>query len=105
VVWPQNHWDGFSRFGPKIDGFGFPGLGLKTDSYGLVIWDSKLPRWFLGLGLKTKRATVCQLCHKTDRRMKTLLDTRQNLASYFAWKQIGLGFRSMASRLVEAWHG
>jgi hypothetical protein len=30
-VWPQNHWDGF------------PGLGLKTDSYGLVIWASKSP--------------------------------------------------------------
>jgi hypothetical protein len=23
VVWPQNHWDGFSRFGPKIGGSGF----------------------------------------------------------------------------------
>jgi hypothetical protein len=53
VVWPQNHWDGFLWFGLKIggDGFwvepqnqgggGFPGLGLKTDSYNLVIWASK----------------------------------------------------------------
>jgi hypothetical protein len=31
VVWPQNHWDRF------------PGLGLKTGSYGLVIWASKSP--------------------------------------------------------------
>jgi hypothetical protein len=37
----------------------FPSLGLKTSSYSLVIWVSKSPRWFLGLGLKTKRAMVC----------------------------------------------
>jgi hypothetical protein len=31
VVWPQNH------------SLGFLGLGLKTDSYGLVIWPTKSP--------------------------------------------------------------
>jgi hypothetical protein len=78
VVWLQNHWDGFSRFGLKTGGDGFsrfglktggnefPGLGLKIGSYGLVIWASKSPRRFLGLGLNTKRAMVCWLCHKTD---------------------------------------
>jgi hypothetical protein len=71
VVWPQNHWDGFSWFSLKAGDFGFLGLGLKTGSYDLVIWASKSPRRFLGLCLKTKRATVCQLCHKTDVRMKT----------------------------------
>jgi hypothetical protein len=35
-------------------GGGFPGLGLETGSFGLVIWASKSPRWFLCLGLKTK---------------------------------------------------
>jgi hypothetical protein len=40
-------------------GGGFSGLGLKTDISGLVIWASKSPRWFLGLGLKTKWASVC----------------------------------------------
>jgi hypothetical protein len=78
VVWPQNHWDsflrfvlkiggdgflrfgietggdGFSRFGLKTGGGGFPGLGLKIGSYGLMIWASKSPQQFLGLGLKTK---------------------------------------------------
>jgi hypothetical protein len=34
-------------------GGGFPGLGLKTGSSGLVIWSSKPPRRFLDLGLKT----------------------------------------------------
>jgi hypothetical protein len=39
-------------------GGGFPGLGLKTDSFGLVIWASKSMQRFLGLGLKTKWASV-----------------------------------------------
>jgi hypothetical protein len=47
-------------------GGGFPGLGLKTGSSGLSIWASKSPQWCLGLGLKTKQASVCRLRHKTD---------------------------------------
>jgi hypothetical protein len=35
-------------------GGGFPGLGIKTDNFGLMIWASKSPRQFLVLGLKTK---------------------------------------------------
>jgi hypothetical protein len=35
-------------------GGGFPDLGLKTGSSGLVIWVLKLTRRFLGLELKTK---------------------------------------------------
>jgi hypothetical protein len=34
--------------------------------------------------------------------MKTALNTCQDLAACFAWKQVGLGFPSLASRLVEA---
>jgi hypothetical protein len=45
-------------------GGGFPGLGLKTGSSDLVIWASKSMRRFLGLGLKTKWASVCRLRHK-----------------------------------------
>jgi hypothetical protein len=91
MVWPQNHWDGFSSVcasklvvtvspdlaskmavgflvEPQNQGAGgFPGLGLKTVSFSLLIWTSKSPRRFLGLGLKTKRALVYQLRHKTDR--------------------------------------
>jgi hypothetical protein len=47
-------------------GGGFLSLGLKTGNSSLVIWASKSPRWFLGLGLKTKWASVCRLHHKTD---------------------------------------
>jgi hypothetical protein len=98
VVWPQNHWDSFLRFGLKTGGDsflqfglrtggdsflvepqnqgggGFPGLGLKSGSYGLVIWASKSPRWFLTLGLKTKQASVYRLCLKTNGRA-TVWDT------------------------------
>jgi hypothetical protein len=94
VIWPQNHWDSFLRFGLKTDGDGFlpvwpqnrwrrflpiwpqnwwlefPSLGLKIGSYGLVIWASKSPRRFLGLGLKTKQTTVCRLHHNTDGRAR-----------------------------------
>jgi hypothetical protein len=41
-------------------GIGFSSLGPKTSSYGLVIWASKSPQWFLGLGLKTKWDEVYQ---------------------------------------------
>jgi hypothetical protein len=42
-------------------------LGLKTGSFGLVIWSSKSPRRFLGLGLKTKWDSVCRLRQKPRR--------------------------------------
>jgi hypothetical protein len=51
------------------------GLGLKTGSSGLVVWASKSLRRFLGLGLKSKKASVCRLHHKTDRGRSTW-DTR-----------------------------
>jgi hypothetical protein len=53
LVGPQNRWRRVLQFGLKTGGNGFlvepqnqggggfPGLGLKTDSYGLVIWSSK----------------------------------------------------------------
>jgi hypothetical protein len=75
-------------------GGGFPGLGLKTGSSGLVIWTSKSPRRFLGLGLKTKWASVCQLRHKTNRG-RSARDTRRDLAACLASKQVWLGFPSL----------
>jgi hypothetical protein len=61
-------------------GGGFPGLGLKTGSSGLVIWASKLPRRFLDLGLITKQASVCRLRHKTDGG-RSAWDTCRDLAA------------------------
>jgi hypothetical protein len=74
---------------------GFLGLGLKTGSYSLVIWASKSPRRFLGLRLKTMQASVCRLHYKTDGG-RLARDTRRDLAACFAWKQVWLGFSSLA---------
>jgi hypothetical protein len=76
-------------------GGGFPGLGLKTGSSGLVIWASKSPRWFLGLGLKAMWASVCRLHHKTDGG-RSVRDTRRDLAACLVSKQVWLGFPSLA---------
>jgi hypothetical protein len=81
---------------PQNQGGGrFPGLGLKTDSFGLVIWASKSPRWFLVLGLKIKHDSVCWLRHKTDKEISAR-DTRRDLAACFVWKKDWLGFPSLA---------
>jgi hypothetical protein len=70
-------------------------MALKTGSSGLVNWVSKSPRWFLGLGLKTKQASVCRLCHKTDGG-RSARDTYRDLAACFTLKQVWLGFPSLA---------
>jgi hypothetical protein len=52
-------------------------LSLKIGSYNLMIWVSKLPRWFLDLGLKTKQTLICWLRHKIDgwmRRCETCVE-------------------------------
>jgi hypothetical protein len=76
-------------------GGGFPGFGLKTGNSGLVIWASKSPRRFLDFGLKTMWASVCRLRHKTDGG-RSAWDTRQDLVACFVWKQVWLGFSSLA---------
>jgi hypothetical protein len=75
----------------KIKADEFPGLGLKTGSSGLLIWTSKSPRQFLGLGLKTKQDSVCRLHHKT-KRGRSARDTHQDLAACFMLKHVWLGF-------------
>jgi hypothetical protein len=65
-VWPQNRRVGFLVEPQNQGGGGFPSLGLKTGSSGLVIWGSKSPRRFLGLSIKIKQALVYRLRHKTD---------------------------------------
>jgi hypothetical protein len=76
-------------------GGGFPSLCLKTDSFGLLTWVSKSPQRFLGLDLKTMWASVSRLCHKTNGG-RSARDTRRDLAACFVWKQVWLGFSSLA---------
>jgi hypothetical protein len=76
-------------------GGGFPNLGLKIGSSDLVIWASKSPRRFFGLCLKTKRASVCRLRHKNNRG-RSSWDTRRDLEACFVWKQVWVGFSSLA---------
>jgi hypothetical protein len=81
---------------PQNQGGGrFSDLDFKTGSYDLVICASKSPRRFLDLSLKTKQVLVCRLCHKTDGG-RSARDTRRDLAACFVWKQVGLGFLSLA---------
>jgi hypothetical protein len=82
----------FLQFSLKTGGSSFPGLGLKPDSSGLVIYVSKSPRRFLGLGFKIKQGLVCRLQHKTDGG-RTVQNTRRDLVACFAWKQVALGFK------------
>jgi hypothetical protein len=90
-IWPQNRLLRVSRFGPQNCQIQFGDLGLKITAT------------VFGLDLKTKPATICQLCHKIDGRMETVWDARRDLAAWFIWKQIRLRFSSLTSRLVEAW--
>jgi hypothetical protein len=71
----------------KQGGGGFPGMGLKIGSFSLVIWALKSPRRFVGLGLKTKWASVCRLHHKIDGR-RSMRDMRRDLTACFVWKQV-----------------
>jgi hypothetical protein len=76
-------------------GGGFLDLGLKTDSSGSVIWVSKSPERFLGLGLKIKWASVYRLHYKIDGG-RLARDTDRDLAACLAWNQVWLGFTSLA---------
>jgi hypothetical protein len=76
-------------------GGGFPGLSVKIGSSGLVICVSKSPRRFLGLGIKIKQTSVCRLRHTTDGERSTR-DMRRDLAACMVWKQVWLGFSSLA---------
>jgi hypothetical protein len=76
-------------------GGGFFGLAIKTGNFDLVIWDSKSPRRFLVLGLKTNQTSICRLRHKING-WRLAWDMRRDLAACFAWKRVWLGFSSLA---------
>jgi hypothetical protein len=89
----QGEWVSYLSLKTKVGTF--PNLGLKTSSCGLVIWATKSPWCFLGLGLKIKWAMVCRLRYKTDGR-RMMWDTHWDLAPCFTWKQDRLGVPNLS---------
>jgi hypothetical protein len=86
VVWRQNHWDGFLRFGLKTGGDGFLLFGPKTGGDSFSRFGLKTDGFrFSGLGVETKRASVCRLCHKTNGG-RTTHDTHRDLTACFVGK-------------------
>jgi hypothetical protein len=93
--------DGFLVEPQNQGGGGFSGLGLKTGSYGfgdLGLKITTVVSWFVphnqaGFGLS----------FASQNRWENAMawETHRDLAAYFTWKQVGLGFSSLASRLVE----
>jgi hypothetical protein len=65
VVWPQNHSDGFCRFGFKTSGDSFWWFGLKTCCYGFCWFGLKTSGDdFLQFGLKTSATVSLGLASK-----------------------------------------
>jgi hypothetical protein len=75
-------------------GGGFLGLGLKTSIFGLVIWSSKSPRWFLGLGLKIT-ATVSWF------RPQNQAGFSLSIALQNRWRLVGVGHTSRSCGLLH----
>jgi hypothetical protein len=73
----------------KLMAMASPDLASKSVVESFPVWVSKSPRRFL------------DLCHKINGRMKTVRGTCRDITACFAWKQVGLGFPSLASRLAE----
>jgi hypothetical protein len=55
--------------------------------------------WF---GPQNQVGNSLSVAPQNRREDESARDTRQDLAACFAWKQVGLGFPSLASRLAEA---
>jgi hypothetical protein len=78
----------------------FPGLGLKTKSYDLMVWASKSPRQFFDFSLKTKLAMVCRLRHKTDGK-RTMRGTCRDLVTLLSREASRTRVSQFASKLAD----
>jgi hypothetical protein len=77
-----------------------PSITSKPVVAVFLVWPQNQGWRFLGLSLKTMRASVCRLNHKTDGG-RMARDTHRDLAASFTWKQVVLGFFNLALRLAD----
>jgi hypothetical protein len=77
----------FSSLTSKLVVMVSPGLTSKPAVSFLVEPQNQGSREFLGLGLKTKWASVCRLRHKIDG-VRSAWDTHRDLTVCFTWKQV-----------------
>jgi hypothetical protein len=83
-------------FEPQNQGAGgFPGLCLKTDSYGFGDLGRKITAAVSWFGSQNQAGFGCWLHQKTDGGRSTR-DARRDLAACLAWKQVWLEFPSLA---------
>jgi hypothetical protein len=89
LFWPQNRWRWFSLVWYQNRQLRFGDLGLKiTAAFSWFAHQSQE-----GFGLSVAPQNLLEDA--------TTWDTRRDLAACFSWKQVGLGFSSLESRLVE----
>jgi hypothetical protein len=88
LVWPQNQWRWlFSSLGSKLMATVSPNLASKPAVSFLVEPQNQITVTVLGLGFKTKQASIYRLRHKTNGGSSPW-DTRRDLAACLAWKQV-----------------
>jgi hypothetical protein len=85
----------FSSLASKLVATVSLGLASKPVLGFLVEHQNQGGGGFPGLGLKTKWASICRLCHKTNGG-RSARDTRRDLAACLTWKQVWLGFPNLA---------
>jgi hypothetical protein len=92
-VWPQNWCLQVFWFGPQNRQLRFDDLGLKIT---MIVY------WF---GPQNQSGYNLLVASQNRWEVLTTRDTHRDLVTCFGCKQVGLGFPSLASRLVEARHG
>jgi hypothetical protein len=89
LVWPQNRLLRVFRFGPQNQQVRFGDYGPKITV--MVSWFE--PQNHASYGLS--------VVPQNQWRMKMAWDMHRDLVACFAWKQVGLAFPSLASRLAD----
>jgi hypothetical protein len=87
---------------PNQGGGGFPGLGLKTGSYGLVIWGLKITVMVSSFGPQNQAGFNLSVAPENRWEDEMAWDTRRDPAACLTWNQVWLEFPSLVSRLAEA---